>query len=150
MIIALMMRLPHHYPNGFVRLLIIYNRVRDKYCTKPPAFNAPKVIGPASEWHEKTSGSSLHQTIDMPEPTLPRHQMSQRAWQARSSARASQDITDHHIKFTWQQDTTLPSPEQAAQFPWHHETPRPQRKSLSSYDPFITCKICSVFYYFIH
>ncbi|XP_016427577.1 uncharacterized protein LOC107755335 isoform X2 [Sinocyclocheilus rhinocerous] len=80
-------------------------------------------ISPASEWHENT--------------LLP-HQISQQPWQTRSSDRASQDITEHNRELTWPQDTNVQSPEQPAQSPWHHETPRPQRKSLSSYDPFIT------------
>ncbi|XP_073700480.1 uncharacterized protein [Garra rufa] len=50
--------------------------------------------------------------------------------QQASSSRASQDVTEHISDFTWPQDTTVPSPD--------HETPRPQRKSLSSSDPFIT------------
>ncbi|XP_016107651.1 uncharacterized protein [Sinocyclocheilus grahami] len=80
-------------------------------------------ISPASEW---------------PENTLLPHQISQQLWQTRSSDRASQDITEPNSELTWPQDTTVQSPEQPAQSPWHHETPRPQRKSLSSYDPFIT------------
>ncbi|XP_059399404.1 uncharacterized protein LOC132131406 [Carassius carassius] len=73
-----------------------------------------------SEWHEKTQ------------------QISQQPWQARSSARASQDTTEHKSELTWPQDTTVQSPEQTAQLLWHHETLRPQRKELSSCDPFIT------------
>lgn len=68
-----------------------------------------------SEWHEKTQ-----------------------ARQARSSARASRDATEHKSELTWPQDTTVQSPEPAAQFPQHHETLRAQRKELSSSDPFIT------------
>ncbi|KTF84572.1 hypothetical protein cypCar_00020568 [Cyprinus carpio] len=80
-------------------------------------------ISPGSEWHENT--------------LLPR-QISQQPRRTSSSDRASQDTTEHKSEVTWPQDTSVQSPEQPAQSPRHHETPRPQRKSLSSYDPFLT------------
>lgn len=92
-------------------------------------------ISPGSEWHENT--------------LLPR-QISQQPLRTSSSDRASQDTTEHKSEVTWPQDTSVQSPEQPAQSPRHHETPRPQRKSLSSYDPFLTCKIHFCFLTFTH
>ncbi|XP_018958580.1 uncharacterized protein LOC109088898 [Cyprinus carpio] len=81
-----------------------------------------------SVWHQNSPG--VTQIAETSRPSQP--------WQASSSDRASRDITEHKSELTWPQDTTVQSPEQAAQLPWHHETPGPQRKSLSSCDPFIT------------
>ncbi|KAK2907116.1 hypothetical protein Q8A67_006101 [Cirrhinus molitorella] len=91
----------------------------------PPGQNYPSV------WHQNSpDGTQVAETTG---PSLlemsPASEWHIKTLPPPSSSRDSQDIIERNSEWTWPQDATVQSPD--------HETPKPQRKSLSSCDPFI-------------